>query len=208
MEVSIELHHLFSSPVYVSEISSITKDEFEFIKKLEYELMFSGNGKYTKNKFVLDCSELTRLKEEVLNHVHIFSKEILRISDRTKFYLTNSWSVLHESNDWGQMHMHTNCLLSGVLYTKVHENSGNLVFHRNNLNSIFPTAIDIEYNQKNILNGRDWEITPKDNMIILFPSHVLHSIAKNESNQDRYSLAFNLFARGHLGKNEYELFLP
>lgn len=204
----IELHHLFSSPLYISEISSITKNEFEFIKESEYELMFSGNGKYTKNKFILDCLELVRLKEEVLNHVHIFSKEILRVSDRTEFYLTNSWSVLHEPNDWGQMHMHTNCLLSGVLYTKVYDNSGNLVFHRNSLNGIFPTAIDIEYDEKTILNGRTWEITPKDNMIVLFPSQILHSITKNESNENRYSLAFNLFTRGHLGKDEFELFLP
>jgi uncharacterized protein (TIGR02466 family) len=208
MDFEIEVHHLFSTPLYVSKIKPIEEEEFKFIENLEYEVMFSGNGKYTKNKYILECDELSRIKKEVQFHVDFFSRNLLDISSNVKFYTTNSWSVLHEPRDWGQMHMHTNSLISGVLYTKVSEDSGNIVFHRNSLNSIFPTALDLEYNQKNILNARTWSIKPENNMIVLFPSHVLHSIDENKSDQNRYSLAFNFFIKGHLGKDEFELVLP
>ena len=208
MEFDIELYHLFSSPLYVSKILEIKDSEQEFIEQSNYEIMFSENGKYTKNKHLLNRSELSRLKKEIEHHSHIFSREILEVASNVDFYLTNSWAVLHEPNDWGQMHMHTNSLISGVLYTKVNENSGNIVFHRNSLNGIFPNALDLEYDRKNILNGRDWTIKPENNMILLFPSHVLHSIQANKSGQNRYSLAFNFFVKGHLGKDEFELNLP
>jgi uncharacterized protein (TIGR02466 family) len=208
MTIEAQLHHLFSCPLYVSKILSITEEELKLIQNLEYELMFSKNGKYTKDKYILNHSKFARIKNEIETHCKFFTKEILEVSSNIEFYLTNSWSVLHEPKDWGQMHLHTNCLLSGVLYTKVHENSGKIVFHRNNMINIFPTAIDIEYERKNILNARTWEIEPEDNMILLFPSQLLHSIIENQSDKDRYSLAFNFFVRGHLGKNEFELHLP
>jgi uncharacterized protein (TIGR02466 family) len=208
METEIQLHHLFSAPLYISKLSSINEDELNYIQNLEYELMFSKNGKYTHDKYILNHSKLSRIKNEIEKHSEIFTREILEVASNIEFYLTNSWSVLHNPGNWGQMHLHTNCMMSGVVYTKVHKNSGNIVFHRNMGMSVFPTAIDVEYNNRNILNAKTWELKPEDNMILLFPSHLLHSITENQSNKNRYSLAFNFFVRGCLGKNEFELNLP
>ena len=38
-----------------------------------------------------------------------------------------------------------------------------------------------------------------------FPSHLLHRVLKNNSNEVRYSLAFNVFMKGSFGRDEYQL---
>ena len=51
----------------------------------------------------------------------------------------------------------------------------------------------------NIYNCENWGYTPKTNDICLFPSLVNHSAKPNESDSDRWCLAFNVFVRGNMG---------
>ena len=92
------------------------------------------------------------------------------------------------------------CLLSGVLYLDVNETSGDLVFHRDVYSLIpFPPALDFDVDLFNIYNCKSWSYKPKPNDICLFPSSVMHSADANESDQERWCLAFNVFARGTFG---------
>jgi len=201
-----ELFTLFSKPIFVSEIKSITKKELDFVENLEYERVFLDNGDYTKNKYILNLSRMKRIKKEIEAQINIYTKEILSVSDRQEFYITNSWINKHSKDDWSQTHTHTNSLISGILYLKVFDNSGFIDFH--NETGIFPQTIDIEYNRFNVVNSKHWRICPKDSMMILFPSSVHHSVTPNCSEELRYSLAFNCFVRGKFGEKEYELVLP
>jgi ectoine hydroxylase-related dioxygenase (phytanoyl-CoA dioxygenase family) len=45
----------------------------------------------------------------------------------------------------------------------------------------------------------------KEGTIVIFPSHLEHSVEKNWSKIRRYSIAFNFYVRGNFGKEEYEL---
>lgn len=201
-----EIFPLFSKPLYRGEISPITKKELNFVEKLEYEIVPSGNGEYTKNKYILNLARMKRIKEEIDKHIKIYTKEILNISDRQEFYMTNSWVMRHHQKDWAQPHIHTNSIISGVLYLKVFEESGAIRFH--NDSGIFSTTIDVEYDHYNVFNSKTWGVMPTDNMILLFPSTIHHSVAPNDSGELRYSIAFNYFVRGKFGINEYELDLP
>ena len=40
---------------------------------------------------------------------------------------------------------------------------------------------------------------------LIFPSHLEHEVAVSNDKQDRYSLAFNYFPKGKLGKNSVRL---
>ena len=51
-------------------------------------------------------------------------------------------------------------------------------------------------------NCRDWTITPEDNDLILFFSQLRHKIMRNESTNDRYSLAFNTIPKGPFGEGD------
>jgi len=44
-------------------------------------------------------------------------------------------------------------------------------------------------------------------MILLFPSHLTHAVKPNNSNEDRYSIAFNYILRGEYGERDTHLVL-
>ena len=62
-----------------------------------------------------------------------------------------------------------------------------------------------EYTEDNMINSEVVAVKVKAGDILLFPSHLNHSVTKNMNNDCRYSLAFNAFIKGDLGKMEYSL---
>src|SRR5213075_914536 len=80
------------------------------------------------------------------------------------------------------------------------EGSGDIVFHREVQSLVpFPPALDLDMDSFNLYNCKSWGHKPKANDICLFPSVVSHSVDPNESNEERWSLAFNVFVRGSFG---------
>ena len=54
----------------------------------------------------------------------------------------------------------------------------------------------------NLHNSKTWDIKPKKNMLIFFPSYLEHSILDNKSKRPRHSLAFNLIPIGKYGSSD------
>ena len=50
-----------------------------------------------------------------------------------------------------------------------------------------------------------YEVNP--GKLVVFPSNLMHRVEENKSDENRYSLAFNLFCKGNLGHNESQLTL-
>ena len=196
-------HNLWPIPVYESE-TPVKSEWIDFILNTEYERMHIGNGDISKDKYILNS--LPELKKEIENHCELFVKKYLSLKENANFYLQNSWSVKHNPGDYAQIHSHGSSLLSGVYYLKTKSNCGNLVFHKNPIyTNIFHQSIRFEYDEENNINAGQYAIDVSEGKILLFPSHLEHSVDKNKSNDERYSLAFNFYVRGKFGKEEYEL---
>lgn len=196
-------HNLWPIPVYDSE-TPVKSEWLNYILNTEYERMHIGNGDISKDRYILN--QLPDLKKEIENHCEIFVRKYLRVSENAKFYLQNSWSVKHNPGDKAQIHSHGSSLLSGVYYLKTKNNSGNLVFHKNPIyTNTFHQSIRFEYDDSNNVNTGQYVMNVEEGKVILFPSHLEHSVDENKSNEERYSLAFNFYVRGKFGKEEYIL---
>jgi uncharacterized protein (TIGR02466 family) len=133
------------------------------------------------------------------------SKRLFKINDELhqNFYIVNSWANVHTPGDWAQSHKHVNSLISGCYYLKTPAESGQIRFLKNaGHTNLFPLSTAFDYNDVNHVTSESWGITPKEGMILLFPSHLLHEVDKNNSKENRYSLAFNLYAKGSFGYDE------
>lgn len=203
---NFDKHLLWSVPIYESKIT-IKKEWIEFCKNSYYKKMNSDNGYITKNYYILD--KLLELKNTVLEHKNNYVYDFLKIKKKFEFYLLNSWITKHEPNNFAHSHIHANSLLSGVVYLNVPENSGNITFTKDyKHNNIFFPNIFIEFEEFSEVNCGEFWIKPTEGTILIFPSNVLHSVAKNISNENRYCLAFNFFVKGEFGdKNESTLLL-
>lgn len=196
---NFKVHELWPKPVFEDFITP--KSEWlSFAKSCEYERMYLDNGDFTIDKYILD--KIPDLKNDLLKKVNLYTEKYLKVKD-IEFYFTNSWIVRHHPDDWGQLHYHKNSLLSGVYYLDVFSNSGDICFVKgHNEHEIFPLAITPSYSQDNYINNAEINFNVSNGKLLLFPSNLMHKIEKNKSGKIRYSLAFNIFCRGTLGKNE------
>jgi uncharacterized protein (TIGR02466 family) len=190
------VYPLFSTQVYVNNVGDFARPD---IKSLSYE-----SGAYpflsSADKNVLHRPDFKNVHDIVMKEVDSYTREVLSVKKKIEFYITNSWVNIYRRGESAGPHVHNNSLISGVLYLKVNETSGDLVFHRDVLSLLpFPPALDLDVDFFNLYNCKSWGHTPKTNDICLFPSVVMHSADANESDEERWCLAFNVFARGDIG---------
>jgi len=192
---------LFSTPVYVNNVGDFPRPNVE---ALQFTSTMPGGGTFSflssVDKNVLDRPEFAGVREIVLREIGAYAHDVLAVDRNIEFYVTNSWVNVHKRGHQAGAHMHHNSLISGVLYLRTNERSGNLVFHREVQTHVpFPPALDLDMTAFNIYNCKSWGYQPKTNDICLFPSVVSHSVDPNESDEDRWCLAFNVFVRGNIG---------
>jgi hypothetical protein len=194
--------NLFGVPIYFNNIK-IKEEEKNFLINSIYTRIKVDNGYVTEDKYILNNDEVIETRKNILINLYNYVYDNLKVKKDVKFKLLNSWCIKHVKNDFSHSHHHKNSFISGVLYLKTSENSGNIVFHKNNfLNNIFPGSVDIEFNEYNTINSGYWSITPKEGDIIFFPSNLEHSVTENISNDDRYCCSFNFYPTGIFGRND------
>lgn len=198
-----QVYNLWPIPVYKSEIPVREKWKV-LIKGLEYERTHVNNSDISKDRTILNS--MPELKSEIENHCELFTRKYLTVKDNAKFYLQNSWCNIHGPNEESQIHYHGNSLLSGVYYPILPKNSGDIAFHRSSIyTNTFHQSIKLDYEENTEVNASQYEIAVNEGTIVIFPSHLEHSVQKNNSDQLRYSIAFNFYVRGKFGKEEYIL---
>jgi uncharacterized protein (TIGR02466 family) len=197
-----KVYNLWPVPIYENFIP-VDQQCFSSIDLLDFERMKSGNGNITVDRNVLLRPEFFDLKSKIEEHCKLYTKNLLSISDRTSFYIHNSWINIHAPGDWAQAHRHVNSLISGCYYLKTPTDSGQIRFLKNSGNTnLFSFSTAFDYDTTNYITSETWDITPTEGMILLFPSHLMHEVDTNNSKENRYSLAFNLYSKGSFGYDE------
>lgn len=142
----------------------------------------------------LASDEIKDLKDSILLRGNNLIKKFGFKSD---LYMGNMWVNINQNKDFNKIHMHPNSLLSGVFYVKTPKNCGRIVFKNPNPYHFFfienlTIHNQLEIERYNGFNSAIWVITPKPNLLLLFPSWLEHHVEPNESNETRISYSFNL----------------
>lgn len=194
---------LFPSVFYAVEIREDIEEEYEKLKSVEFTphvSQFGDNKSHTSKSYhVLDSHDF--LKRTITNYVRHFKDNILGYTT-TRFSITTSWVTKTEPGGYSELHNHKNSWYSGVLYMDDIPDCGDLYFFRDE-RDILPN--DAPDERSDILNAETFVFSPKKSNLVLFPSYLNHRVSKNNSNQDRYSLAFNIFPRNTFGKADSTL---
>jgi uncharacterized protein (TIGR02466 family) len=102
-----------------------------------------------------------------------------------EFFL-QSWVNMHDRGGFNFLHMHEGSLLSGSLYLKVPQGSGQFVFRDPRPGVILGSV------KGGVPNGHaDIHLTPSDGLLVLFPSWMEHYVEPHDSAEPRITIAFN-----------------
>lgn len=198
---------LFSVPLFHSKIGDVDPMTLAWIRNLEYPHEAAGHD-HTDDKYILEHKKLASLKARIKESCDYFLHEVIGVTDDLDFEIQNSWINRHKTGEANTLHWHSNAMISGVYYPLAHPGDGDILFKRTHLYyNLFHDTVRPEFKEDNSnqYNTDVYTITPVSGDIILFPSHLEHMVAPNVNNGERYSLAFNLFARGTVGAGTSEL---
>jgi uncharacterized protein (TIGR02466 family) len=197
-----QMFTLFPVPMFTGKLSDIGLcDRVE--KKLR-ELRKSGKGTSAPEGASLAYMTPDNLQTlpEMNELVGVIMAESAIILDalavkRDAHYITNMWANIANPNRRHSMHMHPNCLLSGLVYIKTPKHCGPTVFAspRQLAKNLEPT-----YLAKNEFNADVFVMPPEKGRMLLWPSHVPHAVeeGKADESEDRIVVAFNIMIRGRV----------
>jgi uncharacterized protein (TIGR02466 family) len=179
----LDVISLFTTDIFKKkcdlDLESILQQCYAHCKKVESST-FSNKGGHQSHNFnsqeLIDeiASSLPRSQFQKLDNIGVYQ-----------------WVNINKKDHYNTSHNHdpfNGIALIGVFYVSVPKNSGNIVFY--DPRSIITKALDQQYYN----NGNDsFFIEPEENLLLIFPSWLMHSVDPNQCNKDRISISFNIY---------------
>ena len=145
--------------------------------KLDYSHRFNGRweNQYLDIDFVPEIKIILdfacQLGRKIIN------KALIIPNKRLGFQNNEFWFNISKPGESTGWHDHKiKSRLSGVYYIKIPDRSGN-----------------IRFRYKNKSSYKEWSLDSEENKMILFNSDLEHCVERNNSDEKRISLAFNLY---------------
>ncbi|MXP09823.1 TIGR02466 family protein [Pseudoblastomonas halimionae] len=192
---AFDVKPLFAEPYFATDISdAITPEQIDLLKGLE--MVDNQTNRISKDLYIFERKELRSIAKAVQNALDSYARDVMGIPQ--KFYVTQSWTLINPPGAGMHGHSHSNSIVSGSLYyAEMPEPPGNMVFERHS--SYQQLELGPTNGQVNVYNTLKNVVVPQQGQLLLFPSRLQHYVEPNQTQQQRYSIAFNAFIKGKLG---------
>ena len=197
MDLSYNTGNIFPVPIHVFDIKNFKLYQKDLID-YAYTLKSKGVGDVdTPNRSNLGGwqSRDFHLNNES-DKLHSLLMECITLLPLLKEDINinvKAWVNINSPGSLNVQHSHPGCDLSGVLWVKCPDKSGNIFFHSP---SCFETFQEIESYTEDFKNNNNYYhaywFPPIEGRMLIFPSHLQHEVKKNLSNEDRISASFNI----------------
>ena len=205
MQINYEILELFPTSVYATTLPVQYAKVIKFFdgQDMGTDSDHDNYGFRSKDSYLLDKPECAALAEFILGNVKVYAEKLGYAYNEYRF--GQSWVSIKAPGQHHTAHTHPNSLLSGVLYYgHAAEKTSAIKFHRTaggvNASYISPKLVkdkkDLRYAQQ------EFAITFEPGLLLLFPSHLMHSVPLNKTDKPRCSLAFNVVPKVGFGEEE------
>lgn len=200
---------LFAIPLFQTHLGNLNIITKTWLKNLEYPYQRTGHDgtdedldEGSKGMYILDKPQLKSLRKQITDTIDYFVHQSLGVDDNITFDITTSWANRYLGDEHVIKHNHKNSMISGVYYIETTPTTAPIVFEQawSHVNLFHSTTTPtFKKTHLNEYNSSTHTIYPRTGDLLLFPSHLEHTVPRSDSKDTRYSLAFNCFARGHMG---------
>ena len=195
---TINVIPVFPTPVIVYEIKIEEKEKLFLLNQYPENIVKNIGNLTSRDRNILEREEVQGLKEKLTFLVNQAFTHIHTPLYECNLYITQSWLNFTSKDQYHHQHYHPNSFYSAVLYLKTAEEDS-IVFHPPTSNNSYEIPSSHNGPHNGIFNSKSWQIPVKDNLLLIFPSTLLHSVPNVEHNNLRVSLSFNTFFKGQLG---------
>ena len=194
MDLNYKTNLIFPIPIHQFDVNGFSeiKDElidyaYDYKKKDPKGVSLSNRGGWQSEGFQI-INEDDVLQLFLINCLSNFP--FIKESVKLRGY---AWININKPGDYNIKHVHPTNNLSGVLWIKCLENSGDIVFDSpNNFESFLENKSYIDDFKKSYFIDDSYHCYPTEGRIIVFPAHLSHHVQENKSNEDRISVSFNI----------------
>jgi uncharacterized protein (TIGR02466 family) len=186
---------LFPTCLFTGKVSDVgICDRAE--KKLR-ELQKSDLGSFDRTAYVTpdDIWKLDELKAlvDLIMKESNAALNFLKVK-RDSHYISNMWANITHPNHRHHLHIHPNCLLSGLLYVATPHECGPTVFEDPRPGA---RIIEPQYTEMTPFNSNRFTVGAEKGRLLIWPSFLLHAVeaGRSESHEDRIVIAFNIMIR-------------
>jgi uncharacterized protein (TIGR02466 family) len=197
-----EVHGLFPIPVYIRE-NYLSEDDIlcvESAKSLPLSPQVDNNSLYgdrSENSYVLNQPHLIPLKKKIQQHITEYANCVLALAG--EYVITQSWISVKKPGQKHIMHSHGNSIISGTFYFGNPDETDGLTFMKTEVSNCWQMNPLRNPNVNNQFSFTEITVKVENNMLILFPSFLAHKVAGNNTEKERYCLAFNCVPKHGLG---------
>lgn len=190
--MKIEVHQLFPIPVAVVRLDH---DVAPLLAAVAGDLIPGKNQ--TKNTYLLNSPEFSSLRADLNKYLRVYMQEVLCIAGEP--HITQSWANKSHPGEGHHIHQHPNSFVSASFYLAAPEGSS-ILFHKAVENTSTYTMRPATTGQTSVFTEPVCELPVQTNDLVMFPSYVLHSVAPNPLEVDRWSLALNCVTADLIGE--------
>lgn len=206
-----QLFKLFPTPLFTGRLSDLGLCDRIETKLRALQAAGQGATSITNAMRAYMTPDDIHTLPEMKELVDVIMKESSEILDvfavkRDAHYITNMWANIAHPNRRHGMHMHPNCILSGLVYIKTPANCGPTVFASPRQ---LAKSLEFTYLQKNEFNADVFVMVPEKGRMLMWPSHVPHAVEEGRADEfeDRIVVAFNIMIRGRVDISTAQLTL-
>ena len=194
MNINYTTKNIFPVPIHTFDVNGFNEIQDELIdyayelrKKDPKGVSISNRGGWQSSGFEVK-DENDKLHNFLFNCINGFPHINYKVN-----FLIYAWININKPGNYNVKHLHPTNDLSGVLWIKAPQNSGDIVFespYEFQAYQEIDSYVDEFRNSFNI--DHSYYFTPTDGRMLIFPSHLMHEVEENLSNEDRISVSFNI----------------
>ena len=193
-----EIIKFFPEPVFkykFENFKNFNKELANYIYKL-YEndnkgIKRSNRGGWHSKNFELKDKNSIQLKFALELQKYILNtfQNLGWKTENQNIRIKEMWAIINKKDDFNVVHTHPNSYLSAAYYVKAPENCGKFQVENPNIakRHSYP-----EIKNKNEFNMQVGGMEIKEGDLLIFPGYLPHKVEKNDSDEDRIVISFNV----------------